>query len=81
LAFTRNPFLLVVMVARNNIKHRRIHKEFRVFPESFAPPSSGFACSRTRTAIISVGGIRWFPVHAKKYHKITWDELSAYFEE
>ena len=46
LAFTRNPFLLVVMVVRYNIKHRRIHKGFRVFPESFASTSSGFACSQ-----------------------------------
>jgi hypothetical protein len=36
--------------------------------------------TRKGTAIISVGGIRWYPVHAKKYYKISWDELSAYFE-
>src|ERR1700728_1104380 len=48
LVFTRNPFLLVVMVARYNIKHRRIHKGFRVFQNKFAPTSFGFACSRTR---------------------------------
>src|ERR1700727_747480 len=46
LAFTRNPFLLVVMVARYNIKHRRIHKGFRVFQEKFAPANIGYACSR-----------------------------------
>src|SRR5471030_2288264 len=46
LVVTRNPFLLVVMVARYNIKHRRIHKGFRVFQKTFAPTSVGFACSR-----------------------------------
>src|ERR1700722_3612766 len=49
LAFTRNPFLLVVMVARYNIKHRRIHKGFRVFQKILAPTTIGFACSRTRS--------------------------------
>ena len=46
LAFTRNPFPQVVMVARYNIRHRRIHKGFRVFQKTFAPTSLGFACSR-----------------------------------
>src|SRR5471030_570593 len=58
LVVTRNPFLLVVMVARYNIKHRRIHKGFRVFQKTFAPTSVGFACSRTN----SIGMIFvWIP--------------------
>src|SRR5882672_6275736 len=55
LAFTRNPFLLVVMVARYNIKHRRIHKGFRVFQKTFAPTSFGFACSRARRDKVVAG--------------------------
>ena len=36
--------------------------------------------TRKGTAIISVGGIRWRPYMAKKSHKITWDQLNAFFE-
>jgi hypothetical protein len=36
--------------------------------------------TRKGTAIISVGGIRWYPYMAKKYRKITWDELSDQLE-
>jgi hypothetical protein len=37
--------------------------------------------TRKGTAIISVGGIRWYPYKAKKYYKITWDGLSDHFEQ
>jgi hypothetical protein len=37
--------------------------------------------TRRGTAIISVGGIRWYPYMAKKPYKKTWDELSAFFEQ
>lgn len=36
--------------------------------------------TRKGTAIISVGGIRWYPYMAKVPYKITWDELNNYFE-
>ena len=36
--------------------------------------------TRKGTAIISVGGIRWFPYKAKKYYKMSWDKLSKYLE-
>src|SRR5208283_5223068 len=65
LAFTRNPFLLVVMLARYNIKHRRIHKGFRVFPESFAPTRSGFACSRTSADPVELLS-GWYRLDAEK---------------
>jgi hypothetical protein len=31
--------------------------------------------TRRGTAVVSVGGIRWYPYKAKNPHKITWDEL------
>jgi hypothetical protein len=37
--------------------------------------------TRKGTAIISVGGIRWKPYKAKTPYKITWDQLSAYFDQ
>ncbi len=32
--------------------------------------------TRKGTAVISVGGIRWYPYKAKNYTKLTWDQLS-----
>jgi hypothetical protein len=37
--------------------------------------------TRKGTAVISVGGVRWYPYKAKKPYRITWDALSAYFEQ
>ena len=34
--------------------------------------------TRLGTAIVSVGGIRWFPYMAKKPFRISWDRLSDY---
>jgi hypothetical protein len=31
---------------------------------------------RRGTAVISVGGIRWFPYKAKNARRLTWDALS-----
>lgn len=31
--------------------------------------------TRRGTAVVSVGGIRWYPYKAKKPFKLTWDEL------
>lgn len=31
--------------------------------------------TRRGTAVISVGGIRWYPYKAKTYRKLSWDEL------
>ena len=31
--------------------------------------------TRRGTAVISVGGIRWYPYKAKKYRRLTWDKL------
>jgi hypothetical protein len=36
--------------------------------------------SRRGTAIVSVGGIRWYPYKSQKYKKITWDQIDAFFE-
>ncbi|RYF41093.1 MAG: hypothetical protein EOO38_21095 [Cytophagaceae bacterium] len=36
---------------------------------------------RRGTAVISVGGIRWYPYKAKTYKRISWDKLSAMCEE
>jgi hypothetical protein len=33
---------------------------------------------RRGTAIISVGGIRWYPNKAKNYTRISWDQLSQF---
>lgn len=32
--------------------------------------------TRRGTAVISVGGIRWYPYKARKYTRISWNELS-----
>src|ERR1700733_6799656 len=56
LTFTRNPFLLVVMLRCYFIKRRRIHKGFRVFQKTFAPTSFGFACSRPSPRNEVLGG-------------------------
>ena len=32
---------------------------------------------RRGTAVISVGGIRWYKYKSPKYRKITWDQLDA----
>jgi len=34
--------------------------------------------TRRATAIVSVGGIRWYPYKAKKPCRITWDELDRW---
>jgi len=31
--------------------------------------------TRKGTAVINVGGIRWYPYKAKKSRRITWDQL------
>jgi len=31
--------------------------------------------TRRGKAIISVGGIRWYPYKAQKYRRVTWDDL------
>ncbi len=31
---------------------------------------------RRGTAVISVGGIRWYPYKARNYTRISWDQLS-----
>jgi hypothetical protein len=46
LAFTRNPFLLVVMLLHYFIKHRRNLKGFRDFTKNSTQPTAGFARSR-----------------------------------
>src|SRR5476651_1388453 len=46
LAFTRNPFLLVLMVARYNIRRRRNTRDFELFQFIASPKRGGFACSR-----------------------------------
>src|ERR1700704_3148050 len=46
LAFTRNPFLSVMMLRCYFIKHHRIQKDFEFFQKTSAPTSVGFACSR-----------------------------------
>jgi hypothetical protein len=34
--------------------------------------------TRRGTAIVSVGGIRWYPYMAKKPYRISWDQLDKY---
>ena len=34
--------------------------------------------TRRGTAVISVGGIRWYPYKARTYRRITWDQLDEY---
>lgn len=36
--------------------------------------------TRRGRAIISVGGIRWFPYKAKKAYRISWDRLTNFAE-
>jgi len=43
LAFTRNPFLLVVMVARYNIRRRRNARDFEIFQILASPERGVFA--------------------------------------
>jgi len=43
LAFTRNPFLLVVMVARYNIRRRRNTRDFEFFQFLASPNRGDFA--------------------------------------
>ena len=33
------------------------------------------------TLVVSVGGLRWSPLNAKKVRRKTWDEVNAYFAE
>jgi len=37
--------------------------------------------TRRGTAIVSVGGIRWYPYKSKTYYKLTWDKLDELSEK
>ncbi len=36
--------------------------------------------TRRGTAIISVGGIRWYPYKAKRPYRVSWDRVREYVE-
>src|SRR5476649_2989391 len=61
LAFTRNPFLLVLMVARYNIRRRRNTRDFELFQFIASPKRGGFACSRSSQAVDISDYHRRFP--------------------